>query len=294
LLLALIAVAAVVHASADDHQVQSALRRALDKKIVVLRGFYAGQSLRFDSSGNPIGEARSGPWTADGVLQVTRVSMKGDHIVIRGRRLLNTFDSKRCQFTNVFTGMQVEIEVGLGSASPGADQALDTVDKVVARDARELVNMVPEWWKPWVRGISWVDKQGHRHCGAPEEQQAESAAGTQEPHGDKRSGRPSFTESDGTQVFKVGGGIVPPQVLSAPDPPYSEVARQAKVQGTTLLQVVLNDRGEPTTIRIARPIGAGLDDRAVEAVKAWRFKPATRNGNPVAVQIDVEVNFRLY
>lgn len=285
-----------LQAVAGDRQAESALRAALDKKIVVLRGFYVGQHLRFDSSGNLVGKAASGPWTSDGVIQVTRVSVKPDQIVLRGERVLNTFDSNRCQFTNLLTRVPVEIEVQAASASLDADQVLGIVDKIIARDSRALKDIVPDYWKPWVQGLKWVDKDGRTHCGTPTDEQSSSAqlptrsADTN----DSSEPRPSFMQPDGTQVFKVGQGVKPPKALSTPDPNYNEVARQAKFQGTTVLWVVVSERGEPTTIRVARPLGAGLDDKAVEAVKKWRFAPATYKGNPVAVQINVEVNFRLY
>jgi len=283
-------------ALADNHQVESALRGALHKKIVVLRGFYAGQHLRFDASGNLIGKATTGPWTSDGVIQVTRVSVKHDQVVLQGKRILNAFDSKRCQFKNMLTDVPVEIDIQVDAASLDADRVLGIVDKVIARDSGALNNLAPDYWKPWVQGLKWVDKEGRTHCGAPDDEESGSAKSptTSGNANDSSEPHPVFIESDGTKVFKVGEGVKPPKPLSTPDPEYHEVARQAKFQGTTILRVVINDRGEPTTIRVVRPLGGGLDDKAVEAVKRWRFSPGTYNGNPVAVQIKIEVNFRQY
>jgi protein TonB len=58
--------------------------------------------------------------------------------------------------------------------------------------------------------------------------------------------------------------------------------------------MIVSEHGKPTDIRIARALGLGLDEKAIEAVSNWQFEPATRNGKPVAVQLNVEVNFRLY
>lgn len=79
-----------------------------------------------------------------------------------------------------------------------------------------------------------------------------------------------------------------------PDPQYSEEARKAKYQGTVVLWAVIGPDGRPRELRASRSLGMGLDEKAIEAVKLWRFEPAMKDGRPVAVQINIEVNFRLY
>jgi periplasmic protein TonB len=98
----------------------------------------------------------------------------------------------------------------------------------------------------------------------------------------------------GGGVFKVGGGVSAPRALSTPDPEYSEEARKAKYQGTVVLWLVVDPYGRPQNLRVARSLGLGLDEKAIEAVRQWKFEPAMKDGRPVAVQINVEVNFRLY
>ncbi len=98
----------------------------------------------------------------------------------------------------------------------------------------------------------------------------------------------------GGGVFKVGGGVSAPRVIEAPDPDYSEEARKAKYQGTCILWLVVGPDGLPHDLKVSRTLGMGLDQKALEAVRRWRFEPARMNGRPVAVQINVEVNFRLY
>lgn len=98
----------------------------------------------------------------------------------------------------------------------------------------------------------------------------------------------------GGGVFHVGGGVSAPKVVYQPDPEYSEEARKAKFQGTCVLSLVVGPDGRPRDIRIARSLGLGLDEKAIEAVKNWRFEPAVKDGKPVAVAINVEVDFRLY
>ncbi len=82
--------------------------------------------------------------------------------------------------------------------------------------------------------------------------------------------------------------------VSAPDPPYAESARQAQIQGTVLLAVAINAGGVVNAVRVVCSLEPGLDQNAVDAVKQWKFTHATKDGNPVPVQIEVSVGYRLY
>jgi TonB family protein len=82
--------------------------------------------------------------------------------------------------------------------------------------------------------------------------------------------------------------------LYAPDPEYSEEARSAKFQGSVLLWLVVGSDGLPHDLKVVRSVGLGLDEKALEAVRMWRFEPGHKNGQAVATQIHVEVTFRLY
>jgi TonB family protein len=105
---------------------------------------------------------------------------------------------------------------------------------------------------------------------------------------------PGWGGGTGGGAYRVGGGVSAPKALYSPDPEYSEEARKAKYQGTVLLWIVVGPDGRPREVKVSRPLGMGLDEKAVEAVKLWKFEPAKLNGQPVAVQVNVEVSFHLY
>jgi periplasmic protein TonB len=98
----------------------------------------------------------------------------------------------------------------------------------------------------------------------------------------------------GGGVFYVGGGVLAPRPIYAPDPEYSEEARKAKFQGSVVLSAIIGPDGLPRNLRVRRSLGLGLDQKALEAVARWRFEPALKDGHPVAVEINIEVLFRLY
>ena len=88
--------------------------------------------------------------------------------------------------------------------------------------------------------------------------------------------------------------MIPPKVLYSPEPEFSNAARSIRYQGVVTLGVVVDKDGTTKKIRILSPLGAGLDAKAVEAVKTWKFQPAYKDGNPVPFEIAVEVNFNLF
>ena len=94
-------------------------------------------------------------------------------------------------------------------------------------------------------------------------------------------------------IFSVGNGTTSPTLLSKVDPEYSEEARKAKYSGAVTLSIVVNTDGTADSIRVVKSLGMGLDEKAIEAVQRWRFKPGTNKGAPVRVRAQVEVNFRL-
>jgi TonB family protein len=97
----------------------------------------------------------------------------------------------------------------------------------------------------------------------------------------------------GGGVFRVGGGVSAPQLLYKVEPQYSEEARKAKFQGTVTLYIEVDPNGRATNIRVVQSLGLGLDEKAEEAVKQWKFRPGYKDGKPVTVAATIQVNFRL-
>ncbi len=98
----------------------------------------------------------------------------------------------------------------------------------------------------------------------------------------------------GGGVRRIGGGVSAPVVLFAPEAEFSEEARKAKVSGNVLVYLQVDTLGRPAHVRVLRGIGLGLDEKALVAVRAYKFKPAMENGHPVAVEMNVEVSFQIF
>jgi protein TonB len=91
----------------------------------------------------------------------------------------------------------------------------------------------------------------------------------------------------------IGGGVSKPQVLYAPDAEFSEEARKAKFSGNVEVYLWVDENGSPSHIRVVRGVGMGLDQKAMEAVRQYKFKPAMKDGKPVKVDLYIDVNFQI-
>ncbi len=104
----------------------------------------------------------------------------------------------------------------------------------------------------------------------------------------------SSQASNTPQIYHVGPGVSAPRLIFSPDPEFTEEARRAKYQGVCVVSLIVDAQGNPKRVLVVRHLGKGLDKKAVEAVRQYKFEPAMHNGEPVAVEVNIEVNFRIY
>jgi TonB family protein len=110
-----------------------------------------------------------------------------------------------------------------------------------------------------------------------------------------------FCQNDSTNepqnadpVYKIGQGVKAPRALYQPIPEYDDKARKDKLEGTVVLELIVTKEGQTRDIKVTRSLSPGLDKKAIEAVSRWKFDPATKDGTPVAVKVNVETSFHLY
>lgn len=270
------------------------LSSALCKHIVVLRDFYTDAHLKFDSNGRLASKAKPGFGPTDGRVYVLQVQLTPNKLVLTGTRPLDVFRQTDQTWELGDTGKSISIEIQLPSAEPvniAVPRLLNTVFfkqselatyQCSAEEKQEFLDDV----RKWVNHTTSADTPKLPDVASLDEL------------------RP-YCFPGGDRAYRVGRGISAPHVKHAPDPSYDEAARQAKLQGNTVLLAIITPAGETAAISVQRSLGSGLnatlqplghalDQRAVEAVSKWKFDPAKFQGKPVSVVINVEVNFKLY
>ncbi len=106
---------------------------------------------------------------------------------------------------------------------------------------------------------------------------------------------PPAPEQEQKPAQRVGPGVTPPRAIPPmPEPEYTDEARQAHIQGTVVLDVIIRADGSGKVNKVVQGLGYGLDEKAIEAFEKWRFTPGTVDGKPVGVQLQVVINFHLY
>jgi TonB family protein len=96
------------------------------------------------------------------------------------------------------------------------------------------------------------------------------------------------------KIYKVGGDVSAPVLVHSVDAEFTPKAKRAKHEGVSVVSCIVDSSGMPQQVHTIQKLGMGLDEKALEAVRQYRFKPSMLNGEPVAVEITIEVNFHIY
>jgi len=256
--------------ASDKNQIEKRLRESVEKKVLSLRVPSAADKLQFDSNGKPVGTLLPAPWTTGGLLQVNKISLSRDGLRMECEQVLvalRTADPAYGPpaFAPVLTDRSVLVTIDLDPTALNAGQVSAVLAKVF--EPVDVQQRIATYWKP--------------------------SSGADVTPGPTDTGRIRGTLEGARPVYGASPGVEPPKPLSMPDPEYTPIARRKNIEGTTILMVVVNEKGLPEILEIVKGLGEGLDVKALAAVSQWRFKPAMRGGEPVAGIIKVEVTFRL-
>jgi TonB family protein len=266
IVLALLAL--LVPSASFAQKTEADLRARLVKKPLYLRGQWGANKLAFDGAGHIEKPVTPVTFTLAGV-EVHRVKLTAKELVLEGQRVVLEFKKD----VPVRVGLDSEMTIRIQTPADGDFTA--ALDAIFTDNIADLVPQMPSYWQTFA--------QGHllRHESSPSNS---DAAGTGQVPG----------PSAAAKLAKVGGSVTEPRLLTKVDPDFSDAARALKYTGIVLVTLVVDQTGTPRQVRILRPAGLGLDERAVSAVEQYTFQPAMDNGKPVAVQLNVEVNFQIF
>lgn len=271
-------------ASPDDD-----LRSKYRGKVLMLRNFYCGQDLRFNEQGDLQTGGETGAWTICRDVRIDDLKIKNGSLHITGQRIylahnagqdfldvldLEPNDAKKAKkYKDLIQSQKISIEAQLPqNADSSGVQAV--MDKLFYASQQEFFEAVPDLWKCFF-------PTGARKtpCGGSAPEAKPTQLSQEEPL------------SNAERIVK---GVRAPWPTYEPDPSFTNEARMAKYQGTTLMSIVVDPTGNVKLIHVIRPLGMGLDEQAAATIATWKFAPAERGDQPVAVQVNVEVTFNLY
>jgi TonB family protein len=248
-------------------QEQNAELARYENTVLVLRVPYSGPKLRFKADGHPEGDQSTGEWMNSGFISVHSLHTDGKQIKIAGKRCVLAYDIAQQKLAADAVGDPVSIEIK--QASPDAVGLTSAMLAVF--EQRDVAERLKDYWHPdFDTTADWL-------------QQTKG-----------RAEKPIATLEGNRNVYAVTVGVVvPPKLVSAPDPVYPEPLRNARTQGTSVLYMVVDEHGDPALVSLFKSSDPAFDDSSIVAIGHWKFKPATLGGKPVAVMIRVEVNFRI-
>jgi TonB family protein len=210
-------------------------------------------------------------------LKPTAIRITAHELRIEGDRLAFAFDSRQKGLMPSKTPGKkkkknhIQIVVQLSEPLVSLEQADTVLNKVFAMTDDDVIQSVPEFWKPYLTKRAALKKN-------PQSRKAEVET-------------PARKKD---VVFQVGNGVTAPRAIHTPEPSFSDLAREAKYHGVVVLSVVIDETGRVLNPYITLPAGMGLDEKAIEVVQSWRFKPAMHDGQPVKVEMTLEIAFNLY
>lgn len=271
---------------AEGQSTESVILARLQGQSLFLRGLYTDDKLKFDATGKPEKDYKTGSFTVCG-FRADTVQISGDRLRISGVRLGLNFDKDGMPHSAPMTTgkfITKDEAVSIDIDNPGQTDFTQILDKVFASGFQELAPSLPDFWQPFLRR----QRTGESiHFKAPKTPCSSEKEGSQSSIGTSSCG-------PGAPPVHIGGSVMPPKLLSSPDPKFSDAARKNRFSGNVEVYLVVGVDGLPTHIEIVRPVGLGLDEMAAAAVSQYRFRPATRDGQPVKVDLYVEVNFQIY
>jgi TonB family protein len=264
-------------AYADQDDIKALKKSLAEKykgKAATLRNFYSGSKLLFDSNGNLVMLASLGSWTTSASVEIQKLELNDKKLVLQGRRVLHRYSlatksmvevrrfDQKLKLSNQPDPFKLRAEIAL-IKGPGRESALSTaLEKIFLKDTESIADVAPPFWK------SFLSRQTVPN---PAELKA------------------LFNKNEDKSK------VVPPKAVRNTMPHYTIEALMFRVEGIVLISCIVDENGKVKDPKIISPLGLGLDESAVrEMMENWKFLPGSRDGQPAAIQANIEVSFRLY
>jgi len=278
---------------ANGQTTQQAIAARLVGQPLYLRGMWAGDDLKFEADdGQPEMATATVPFTEAGI-DVRSVELKDGRLMIEGQRMALEFVS-----TDTIQRVPAKAEhyngkMRLEIASDGSGDYSKALDAIFTSDLTSLIPSLPPYWQSYAKGhfckLKLVEKKPKekKHKKVPADATALNAEGP-------GPCLPTDSDASTAKMKHVGGAVKPPKVIKSSKPSFTPLARALRYSGEVEVYAWVERDGSVSHVAVRKPAGLGLDEAAAAAVEKYQFTPATQDGNPVAVDLYIDVNFQIY
>ncbi|MBS1799954.1 MAG: energy transducer TonB [Acidobacteria bacterium] len=233
------------------------IKERLVDKPLYLAGCWIEDNLHFDPYGHLVGSSKLTTFTLCGV-KVKKVNLEPNRLVVEGKRVGLEFEDSVPKRVDL-EGIRITID------RPQDDDFDSALSAIFADNLETLVPLLPPYWQPFAR-VNILPPSDSNHSTL----------------------LAAFVDSS---LPKIGGDVEPPKLLKSVEPRYSKAASDKKYLGSVLICLIIEENGIPSHLTVVRPAGLALDEQALHAVSQYVFIPAKKDGKPVRVQLNIEVNF---
>jgi hypothetical protein len=253
----------VSSASADANKTY--LKDRLIKQPLYLRGMWVEDDLHFDEKGRLLTHAATTSFTLSGI-EIRKLEIKDDHLQLTGRLVgleLDGASPKRVVLTLGTGILRKEEEMHIAIDHPASGDYSDALDAIFTAKLEDLAPSLPSWWRMYAaKELLHVPYTAPFHLGE----------------------RPR----------DVGGDVTEPLVVKSVEPDFTPYAKALQYKGTVQVELTLGKDAKPVDFVVIKPLGLGLDEAAIEAIRAYVFGPATMHGKTVAARIAIETTYHIY
>lgn len=283
--------------------VETALKQ-YQGKVLILRVPYEGNSQHYDANGKALIKDLAGSWTVYGGVLIDRITPTPEKLSIQGRRALFLFHDNQIQAKEFkpidrrggpLLDSHMDLDISLASPVTSAEQVRAVLGKVFAFNTAELLDSVPELWRSCLKDRLIYDAKSKI-----EEELVWTKAPADLQPWPRGSVPPTSRELDIEDVFHIGNGtmnrtygITLPEAVYTPDVPSIRIVGDEHIQGIVGASILVDSEGIVRRVRLIRPLGFGLDEAAFSELSLSRFRPATYDGKPIAVEMTVETSFSI-
>jgi TonB family protein len=242
--------------------IKKAAEARFKNKVLPLRHVADARSVKYDEAGKFVGTPKLGDWTLHSHLEITKVEFKKGELTIEGNRIALSFEDWERQKTPKYirTSDRLEIQIAPKQGEPFSLE--EELTKAFLAPTEDFPENLPDYWQRFLCKMKGITEQ----CPVM-----------------------PFDEREPL----VREGVTEPRLIRQRPPSFSPLARAARLTGNIGVVLVVDQNGRVTIYEVLKPLGLGLEEEAIKAMKEWLFEPARRDGGIAASYISVNINFAL-